>query len=203
MWTWFKKYIWGGIVAVIAVLALLLGIQTQRNKALKAEANGAKKEAEKAAGQLEAVNQSVQKAEEKRKDVLTTEASFDNIKKETEAAAERAKDIQIKDAARFGKWVLIFAVLFVSSGCAPTLSECRAAFPCPDNVCITVTPPKLETLPRPELTELAVSYDEAAKGFVLTPEQIGSLLGNERSLIETIKGYERIIDVYNSWRLRQ
>ena len=203
MFAWAKQYIWGGIVAIIAVLALVVGIQTQRNKALKAEANGAKETAEKASEQLEAVNQSVQKAEEKRKDVLTTEASFDNIKKETEAAAERAKDIQIKDAARFGKWAIIFAVLFLSSGCAPTLSECRATYPCPENICIEVTPPVIDKLPRPELAQLAVSYDEQSKGFVLTPEQIGSLLGNERALIETIKGYERIIDVYNDWRLKQ
>lgn len=203
MFAWFKKYVWGGIIAIIAILGLALGIQTKRNKTLRAEANGAKETAEKASEQLEAVNQSVQKAEEKRKDVLTTEASFDNIKKETEAAAERAKDIQIKDAARFGKWTLIFAVLFLGSGCATTLEKCRAEYPCPDNVCIDVTPPRLETLPRPELAQLAVSYNEAAKGFVLTPEQIGALLGNERALVETIKGYEKIVDVYNEWRLKQ
>ena len=203
MWTWFKKYIWGGIIAVIAILALLLGIQTQRNKTLKAEANGAKKEAEKAAEQLEVVNHAVSKAEEKRKNVLKTEATIDNIKKEAAAAVEQAKEIKAKDTIRFGKWVLIFAIMFAPTGCGYTLSECRAAYPCPENICIQITPPKLETLPRPELAQLAVSYDEKAKGFVLTPEQIGSLLGNERALIETIKGYEKIIDVYNEWRLKR
>lgn len=203
MWTWFKKYIWGGIIAVIAILALLLGIQTQRNKALKAEANGAKETAEKASEQLKRNVKVIQQAESRRKDVLTAESQISEIQKETAEAVETAKEISVKDTIRFGKWAVIFAILFAASGCAPSLSECRASYPCPENICIQITPPKLETLPRPELAQLAVSYDEAAKGFVLTPEQIGSLLGNERSLIETIKGYERIIDVYNSWRLRQ
>ena len=203
MFAWFKKYIWGGIVAVIAVLALLLGIQTQRNKALKAEANGSKETAEKASEQLQRNTEVIQQAESRRKDVQSVENQVSEIQKETAEAVETAKEISVKDTIRFGKWAIIFAVLFVSSGCAPTLSECRAAYPCPENVCIEVTPPKIDKLPRPELAQLAVSYDEAAKGFVLTPEQIGSLLGNERSLIETIKGYEKIVDVYNSWRLRQ
>lgn len=203
MWTWFKKYIWGGIIAVIAILALLLGIQTQRNKALKAEANGAKKEAEKAAGQLKRNVEVIQQAENRRKGVQGVESQMNDIQKETAAAVETAKEISIKDTVRFGKWAIIFAVLFLGSGCASTLSECRSKYPCPENVCIEVTPPALDKLPRPELAQLAVSYDERAKGFVLTTEQIGALLGNERSLIETIKGYEKIVDVYNSWRLRQ
>ena len=203
MFDWLKKYIWGGIIAVIAILALLLGIQTQRNKALKAEANGAKKDAEKATEQLKRNVKVIQQAEAKRKDVQGVESQMNDIRKETAEAVETAKEISVKDTIRFGKWAIIFAVLFVSSGCAPTLSECRAAYPCPENVCLQVTPPVLDKLPRPELAQLAVGYDDKAKGFVLTPKQIGSLLGNERSLIETIKGYERIIDVYNSWRLRQ
>ena len=199
--------IYKGLLAIVAliagVLALVLGIQTQRAKRLKAEAIGAKKDAAKAAEQLEVVNHAVSKAEEKRKNVLKTEATIDNIKKEAAAAVEQAKEIKAKDTIRFGKWVLIFAIMFAPTGCGYTLSECRAAYPCPDNVCIEVTPPKLETLQRPELAELAVSYNEAAKGFVLSPEQIGVLLGNERALIETIKGYEKTIDAYNEWRLRR
>jgi len=203
MWAWFEKYIWGGIVAVIAVLALVVGIQTQRNKALKAEANGAKKEAEKATEQLQRNAELIQQAESRRKDVRSVENQVSEIQKETAEAVETAKEISVKDTIRFGKWAIIFAVLFVSSGCASTLSECRSKYPCPENVCISVTPPTLDKLPRPELAQLAVSYDDKAKGFVLTPEQIGFLLGNERSLIETIKGYEKIVDVYNDWRLRQ
>lgn len=200
---WFKKYIWGGVLALFAFLGLALAIQTKRNKTLMAEEGEAKKEAEKAGEQLQRSKEVIKQAEAKRKDVQSVESQIDEIKRETAAAVETAKEIDVKDTIRFGKWALIFAVLFVSSGCGTTLSECRAAYPCPENVCIQVTPPKLETLPRPELAQLAVSYDEKAKGFVLSPEQIGSLLGNERSLVETIKGYEKIVDVYNEWRLKQ
>lgn len=203
MLVWFKKYVWGGVLAVFALLGLALAIQTRKNKTLTAEANGAKETAEKATEQLQRNVEVIQQAESRRKDVLTVESQIDEVRKETAEAVETAKEISVKDTIRFGKWAIIFAVLFVSSGCAPTLSECRAAYPCPENVCLQITPPVLDKLPRPELAQLAVSYDEAAKGFVLTPEQIGSLLGNERSLIETIKGYEKIVDVYNSWRLRQ
>lgn len=203
MWTWFKKYIWGGIIAVIAVLALLLGIQTQRNKALEAKANGAKETAEKATEQLQRNVEVIQQAEAKRKDVLFVENKINEIKQDTAEAVKSAQEIRKTDTVTFGKWAIIFAVLFVSSGCASTLEKCRATYPCPENICLEVTPPKLETLPRPELAELAVSYDDKAKGFVLTPEQIGSLLGNERALVETVKGYEKIIDAYNDWRLKQ
>ena len=203
MFAWFKKYIWGGIVAIIAVLALVVGIQTAKNKKLSAEANGAKKEAEKATEQLKRNVKVIQQAESRRKDVQGVESQMNDIRKETAEAVKSAQEIRKTDTVTFGKWAIIFAVLFVSSGCASTLSECRAAYPCPENVCIEVTPPALDKLPRPELAQLAVGYDDKAKGFVLTAEQIGFLLGNERSLIETIKGYEKIVDVYNSWRLRQ
>jgi hypothetical protein len=197
------KWILAVIASIAGVLGLLLSLQTQRNKKLTAEANGAKKEAKKAAEQLDAVNQSVQKAEDKRQDVLSTEATLDNIKKETAEAVKTAQEIRKTDSVIFGKWAIIFAVLFLSSGCASTLEKCRAAYPCPGNICVTVTPPKLETLPRPELTELAVRYDEQKEGFVLTPEQIGALVANERALIATVNGYEKIIDAYNAWRLKK
>lgn len=200
MFAWFKKYIWGGIVAIIAILALLLGIQTQRNKRLTAEANAAKKEAEKATEQLKRNNDVIREAESRRKDVLAVENKINEIQKETAEAVKTKKEIKKSDTIQFGKWAIIFAIMFTATGCGATLSECRAAYPCPDNVCISVTPPNLDKLPRPDLTELAVKYDEAKQGFALSPEQIGSLLGNERALIETIKGYERIIDVYNEWR---
>jgi len=203
MFGWFKKYIWGGVLAVFALLGLALAIQTKRNKVLKAEAGEAKKETEKAAEQLQRNTEVIKEAEVKRKDVQSVESRIDEIKKETADAAKTKQEIRKTDTVRFGKWAIIFAVLFVSSGCGATLSECRAAYPCPENICIDVTPPKLDTLPRPELAELAVGYDDKAKGFVLTPEQIGSLLGNERALVETVKGYEKIIDAYNDWRLKQ
>lgn len=203
MLNWFQKYIWGGIIAVVGILVLLLSVQTKRNKNLKAKASEDRKVAEKSREQLQRNVEAIQQAEAKRKDVRSVENRIDEIKRETAEAVKTKEEVRKTDTVRFGKWAIIFAVLFVSSGCASTLSECRAAYPCPDNVCIEVTPPKLDKLPRPGLTELAVGYDDKAKGFVLTPEQIGSLLGNERSLIETIKGYEKIVDVYNDWRLRQ
>jgi len=200
-----KIYNWAlGLVTIAAgVLGLLLSIQTQRNKKLTSEANSAKKDAERAAEQLQRNVEVIQQAEARRKDVLATESGLKTVEKKTLKAVENARNVDVKDKVTFGKWVLIFAVLFAASGCGATLSECRSAYPCPDNVCVSVTPPKLETFPRPELIQLAVSYDEAKQGFVLTPEQIGSLLGNERVLIETIKGYEKIIDVYNEWRIKQ
>lgn len=203
MFTWLKKYIWGGVLAVIALLGLALAIQTRKNKTLTAEADGAKETAEKATEQLQRNTEIIQQAEAKRKDVLSVEGEISDIQKDTAEAVKSAQEIRKTDTVTFGKWAIIFAVLFISSGCASTLSECRAAYPCPDNVCVSVTPPALGKLPRPDLAELAVGYDDKAKGFVLSPEQIGALLGNERALVETVKGYEKIIDVYNEWRLRQ
>ncbi|MGE4267192.1 MAG: hypothetical protein AB7F25_07135 [Deferribacterales bacterium] len=203
-----KIYKWAlGLVALIAgVLALLLGIQTQKNKTLAAEANEAKKTAEKASEQLETVNAAVQKAEEKRKEVLASEASFDNIKKETAAAVETVKPAKTEPKATRhlgGKWIIVFAILFMASGCASNLTECRTQYPCPDNVCVQVTPPTIPLLPRPQSADVSVDYDSELNGYLITNEQFDIIEANEAALRATIEGYEKLITVYNEWRLRQ
>lgn len=202
LWVRFKNFIMAALALIAGVLALFLGLQTSRAKRLKAEADGAKADAEKAIEHLDAISKSVSEAEKKRKQVADTEATLDNIKRETAEAVKTAQEIKTGDTIRFGKFVIIFAVLMLSA-CAPTLTECRKSFPCPENVCIAVTPPKLEALPRPQLTTFDVSYDNGAKAYLLTTEQIKALATNERVLVETIKGYEKIIAAYNAWRLKQ
>jgi len=192
-----------GVLATLAgVLALLLGLQTMRAKNLKNEANASKRESERVSEQIEATNAAIKAADKKRKNVAQTEATLENIKQETAEAVKTAHEIQTGDTIKFGKFVLAFAVLILSS-CAPTLTECRKSYPCPESVCIAVTPPKLETLPRPQLTAFDVSYDNRTQAYILTTEQIKALAVNERSLVETIKGYEQIIGAYNIWRLKQ
>lgn len=195
-----------GFIWVLAlasgILALVLGIQTQRAKNLKAEADGAKKDALKASEHLQRADKIIKDAEAKRQTVLQTEATLDNIKAETEEAVRTAQEIKKGDTVRFGKFIFIFALLFTQA-CAPTFSDCRTTYPCPENICVPVTPPKIEVLPRPELTQLDVAYSERTQAYLLTTEQIKALAGNERVLIETIKGYEKIIAAYTAWRLKQ
>ena len=206
MLVWVKKYIWGGILALFAVLGLALAIQTKRYKELEAETNAAKETAEKAAEQLETVNAAVQKAEEKRKDVLNTEATLDNIKKETAAAVKTAQEIKPEPKSTRhigGKWIIVFAILLVASGCASSLTECRAKYPCPENVCVQVTPPAIPLLPRPQSADVRVDYDSKLDGYLVTNEQFDIIDANELALKLTIEGYEKLITAYNEWRLSE
>lgn len=206
MWVWLKKYIWGGIIAIIAILALVVGIQTKRNKTLKAEANEAKKEAEKAVEQLQRNNEVIQQAEAKRKAVLSVESQMEDIRKETAAAVETVKQARTEPKATRhlgGKWIIVFAILFMASGCASSLTECRAKYPCSENVCIQVTPPAIPLLPRPQPTDVSVDYDSELNGYLITNEQFDIIEANEAALRATIEGYEKLITVYNDWRLRQ
>ena len=197
------KYIIAGLAIISGVLTLLLGIQTNRNKKLKAEANGAVAVAEKAEEQLKTATEAVKAAEEKRQEVLQTEATIDSIKTETAAAVETAKKIEVGDTVTLGKWIMVFAILFTASACVPSLTECRASYPCPGNACVKVTPPTLAIVPRPELTQVTVSVNAESETYILTKEQISALVRNERALIETVNGYEKIIAVYNEWRVKQ
>lgn len=203
--------IWKYIAAILAisggVLALLLNIKSRQAEQLKAEAAGAKATAVTISEQLERTEQAVEDAESERDKVVATEATMDSIKAETVKQVQEAQQIakdhdKVPDVVTFGKWVLVFCIMFYGAGCAPKINyeTCRSTYPCPRNVCINTTPPHIETLPRPQLTELAVSYDKTLDGYLLTKAQIAALMTNERALIETVNGYEKIIQTYSSWR---
>lgn len=203
--------IWKWLVALLAIsagaLALLLNIKSRQAEQLKAEANGAQAAAATASEQLERTEQAVKDAEVERQKVAATEATMDNIKAETVKQIQEAQQVikdpdKVADTVTLGKWVMIFCILFYGMGCAPTVSyeTCRSAYPCPGNVCINTTPPHVETLPRPQLTELSVSYDKTLGGYLLTRAQVAALVANERVLIETVNGYEKIIQTYDDWR---
>ena len=199
--TSFYKWVLLILSGIIGILGFLFYYKNNQKDKLEVEVNSLEKENQILKDKVTATDKAISDSKNKKKIVTNVEKNMMDIDKQVHEKIKEEKRIKKGQKVTFGKSLSILIICFILSGCGYTLEQCRAKYPCTENVCLEVSPPVITKIQRPQLNVFDVDYNETLDRYVFTYEQVEAILSNEEMLSEMIKGYELKIDIYNEWRL--